>query len=146
MVLSYNWLGNLPFDYRIPQVPVCPYFFRFFSSLSVFLFLFHCILFSKTSTPMFVSSLHSGPDQSKPRLRYWTTRSSVCSFSRTAHLLCNTRFVRALYCAHSLTLSLTSLSPFLLGLYMIRWLFILCFFLFWPTMHWIVCVSLTALA
>ena len=51
------------------------------------------------------------------RLKYWATPSSVRSFARTVH---------------SFARSLTSLTPSLVGQWMIGWLFILCFFLFWP--------------
>ena len=59
-----------------------------------------------------------GQNNQESRLQYWATRSSVCSFARTAHslsLLHPARFARALRCAHSFARSLTSLTPSLVG-------------------------------
>ena len=58
-------------------------------------------------------------------IEYWATRSSVRSHRSLVHLLRTARFARALHCAHSLTRSLT---PLLVGQWMIGWLFCLCFF------------------
>ena len=55
-------------------------------------------------------------------------------------LLCSRAPLRsaALRCAHWLARSLTLLAPSLVGQWLIRWLFILCFFLFWPIVHWLI--------
>jgi len=79
-----------------------------------------------------------GQNSQEYRLKYWATRSSVRSFARTAHslsLLRPARFARALRCAHSFARSLTSLTPSLVGQWIIGWLFNLCFFHFWPIVH-----------
>ena len=63
------------------------------------------------------------------RLKYWATRSFVCLFARTAHsFACSA--LRALLARSA---ALTSITPLLVGQWMIRWLFILFFFFsFWP--------------
>jgi len=66
------------------------------------------------------------------RQKYWGTRSSVRSHRSLIRLLRTARFARALRCAHSFARSLTSLTPSLVGKWLIRWLLNLCFFLFWP--------------
>ena len=75
--------------------------------------------------------LHYGRKQ--PRIQtallgHSLVHSLVGSHPLLVHLLCPTRFARALY-------SLTSLTPSLVAQWMIGWLFILCFFLFWTTVH-----------
>ena len=65
----------------------------------------------------------------------WSTGPLTHPFARSlapllVHLLRTTCFARALCCAHSLARSLTSLTSLLVGQWLIRWLFILCFFLF----------------
>ena len=68
------------------------------------------------------------------RLKYWVTRSSVHSFARTAHsFACSALLALLTRCVHSFSCSLTSLTSSLVGQWLIRWLFILCFLLFWPT-------------
>ena len=60
----------------------------------------------------------------------WATHSFVHLFACTAHSLACT--------AHSLACSALlahSLTPELMGKWMIRWLFLLCFFLFWTIVH-----------
>ena len=54
-----------------------------------------------------------GQNNQEYRLKYWATRSSVRSFARTAH---------------SFACSLTTLTPSLMGKWIIGWLFCLCFF------------------
>ena len=63
-------------------------------------------------------NLHNivGKNNQEYRLKYLATHSSIRSFARTTR-------------AHSLN----SLTPSIVGQWMIRWLFILYFFLFWPT-------------
>ena len=56
-----------------------------------------------------------GQNNQESRLQYWATRSSVCSFARTAHSLSLLHPARALRCAHSFARSLTSLTPLLVG-------------------------------
>ena len=76
-----------------------------------------------------------GQNNQEYRLEYWVTRSSVRSLAR---LLCATHFACALRCAHfphPLACVLTSLTPSLVGQWLIRWLFILFFLLFWPTVQ-----------
>ena len=80
--------------------------------------------------------MRCGPEQ--PRIQTEIPgRSSVCSFSRTAH-----SFARSLThsLVHSLTHSLvhllTSLTPRLVGQWTVGWLFVLCFFLFWTIVRW----------
>ena len=70
-----------------------------------------------------------GQNGQEYRLQYWTTRSSIRLFAR---LLRTTHFARTLCCAHSLDCSLTLLTPSLVGKWMIRLLFYLCFSLIWP--------------
>ena len=57
-------------------------------------------------------------------------RSLVRSHRSLVRLLRTARFARALRCAHLFARSLTSLTSSLVGQWMIRWLFRLCFFLF----------------
>ena len=68
-----------------------------------------------------------GQNNQKYRLKYWASRSSVRSHRSLVRLLGIARFALTLHCAHSLTRSLT---PLLVGQWMIGWLFCLCFFLF----------------
>ena len=69
----------------------------------------------------------------------WSTRPLTRPFARSlaplVHLLRTARFARALHCAHLLARSLTSLTRLLVGNWIFWWLFILCFFLFWPTVN-----------
>ena len=69
-----------------------------------------------------------------------TTKNTDCSTGPLAHpfvrLLRTARFALALRCAHSFACSLTSLTPSLVGQWLIRWLFCLCFFLFSTIVCW----------
>ena len=72
-----------------------------------------------------------GQNNQKYRLKYWATRSSV----RTAHsFVCSALFASL---AHSavLTLSLTLLTPPLVGQWMIRWLFIVFFSILYHSVY-----------
>ena len=71
-----------------------------------------------------------GQNNQESRLKYWPTRSSVRLFAATAHSFpdCSLRSRPPLR-------SLTSLTPKLVEKWMIRWLFNLFFFLFWPIVH-----------
>ena len=59
------------------------------------------------------------------RIKYWATRSSVGSFTHTTHL-----FAWSAALTRSLARLLTSLTPSLVRIWIIRWLFCLCFFPF----------------
>ena len=61
-------------------------------------------------------------------MRNLLTRSLVRSHRSLLRLLRTTHFARALRCAHLFAHSLTSLTPSLVGQWMIGWLFILRFF------------------
>ena len=63
------------------------------------------------------------------RLLIRSHRSLICLI----HTAC---FAHALHCAHLFACSLISFIPKLLGKWMIRWLFFLSFFLFWPIVNW----------
>ena len=82
--------------------------------------------------------VHCTMDQNnqKYRLTYWVTRSSIRSFARMqhslVHLLRTTRFSCTLCWARLLTF----FTPPLLGQWMIKWLFFLCFSPFWTIVHW----------
>ena len=62
-------------------------------------------------------------------------RSPICLYCSLACLLRTTCRAYALRCAHSVTCKLTLLTPLLVGKRIIRWLFILCFFIFWTIVH-----------
>ena len=57
----------------------------------------------------------------------WVTRLSICSFACTAHSFACSALLASLV----RSAALTSLTPSLVGKWMIRWLFFQCFFLFW---------------
>ena len=76
-----------------------------------------------------------GQNNQKYRLKYWATRSSVHLFACIAHAFPCFTLLAFLARSAALTRSLTSLAPSFVGQWMIRWLFILCFFLFWPTVR-----------
>ena len=59
-------------------------------------------------------------------------RLLICSHRSLIRLLHPACMLR---CAHLFARSLTSLTPSLLGQWLIRWLFYLCFFLFWTIVH-----------
>ena len=77
--------------------------------------------------PVFFLSSTMVQKNQESRLMYWTTGSSVRSFACTAtvFLLRTARFTCVLCCIYSFARSLTSE---LVGKWMIRWLFSLCFF------------------
>ena len=73
-----------------------------------------------------------GQNNQKFRLKYWATRLSVHLQRSLVRLLRTTRFARAFRCAHSFARSLTSLTPSLVGQWLIWWQFYQFFSLIWP--------------
>ena len=73
-----------------------------------------------------------GQNNQKYTPKYWATHKSVGSFARTAHSFAWSALLASLARSVALTHSLTLLTPELVGHWLIRWLFILCFPLIWP--------------
>ena len=75
------------------------------------------------------------------RRKYWATRSSVCLFARTAHSYACFELLASLALSAALTRLLTRLLCSLPRLWdsdrLEGYLFILCFFLFWTIVQWV---------
>ena len=81
-----------------------------------------------------IALFHCGPEQPKTQTKvvgHSLVFPLVHSHHSLVRLLCTTRFARALHCTHSFACSLTSLTPLLMGKWLIRWQFFLCFSLCW---------------
>jgi len=65
----------------------------------------------------------------------WSTGSLAHPFAHSLARLTHSALLASLARSTALTYLLTLLTPSLVGQWMIRWLFILCFFLFWPIVH-----------
>ena len=63
--------------------------------------------------------------------------SLICSHRSLLLLLRPARFAYAFRCARFFACLLTSLTPSLVGQWMMIWLFILCFILIWPIVQWL---------